>query len=76
MRQVRWLEKLQDFDIAIEYLPGNWNNLADALSRQLVSFTATSTKASTIAIAEILLYPRGKPITSYVGLRNDFSDGI
>ena len=33
MRQVRWLEKLQDFDIAIEYLPGNWNNLADALSR-------------------------------------------
>ena len=32
-RQVGWVAKLQEFDIRIEYIPGQLNNLADILSR-------------------------------------------
>lgn len=32
-RQVNWVSKLQDYDIHIEYIPGQLNNLADLLSR-------------------------------------------
>ena len=32
-RQIRWVQQLQDFDIKIEYLPGQFNHLADYLSR-------------------------------------------
>ena len=33
-RQVRWVMKLQEFNLKIEYLPGKFNNVADYLSRQ------------------------------------------
>ena len=33
-RQVRWVQKLQEFNIKIEYIPGKTNVLADFLSRQ------------------------------------------
>ena len=32
-RQVSWVAKLQEYDIKIEYIPGQLNNLADLLSR-------------------------------------------
>ena len=32
-RQARWLQTLQEFDIIIDYIPGELNYLADALSR-------------------------------------------
>jgi hypothetical protein len=32
-RQARWVERLQEFDIFLEYVPGVYNNLADQLSR-------------------------------------------
>ena len=32
-RQARWLQALQEFEILIEYIPGELNHLADALSR-------------------------------------------
>jgi hypothetical protein len=32
-RQARWLQTLQEFDIIIDYIPGELNFLADALSR-------------------------------------------
>ena len=32
-RQVRWVQDLQEFDISIEYVPGERNQLADLLSR-------------------------------------------
>jgi hypothetical protein len=32
-RQARWLQNLQEFEILIEYIPGELNFLADALSR-------------------------------------------
>ena len=33
-RQARWLDKLADFDFKIEYVKGETNNVADALSRR------------------------------------------
>jgi hypothetical protein len=33
LRQVRWVEQLQEYDLRIEYIPGQLNNLADILSR-------------------------------------------
>jgi hypothetical protein len=33
-RQVRWVMKLQEYDLSIEYLPGKLNAVADYLSRQ------------------------------------------
>jgi RNase H-like domain found in reverse transcriptase/Integrase zinc binding domain/Reverse transcriptase (RNA-dependent DNA polymerase)/Chromo (CHRromatin Organisation MOdifier) domain len=32
-RQIRWMEKLQEYDFEIKYKPGTQNTLADALSR-------------------------------------------
>jgi transposase InsO family protein len=32
-RQANWVEFLQQFDFAVEYLPGQWNTVADILSR-------------------------------------------
>ena len=32
-RQENWVKFLQSFDFEIEYLPGEWNTVADALSR-------------------------------------------
>ena len=33
-RQVRWLDKLADFDFKVEYIRGPINTVADALSRR------------------------------------------
>lgn len=33
-RQYRWLDLLQEFDLHIEWTPGTWNTVADALSRR------------------------------------------
>ena len=33
-RQANWVEKIQSFDMTIEYLPGKFNSVADALSRR------------------------------------------
>jgi hypothetical protein len=33
-RQARWVEQLQDFNLTIEYVPGQLNQLADLLSRR------------------------------------------
>ena len=32
-RQARWVEKLGEFEFQVQYLPGNVNVVADALSR-------------------------------------------
>jgi len=32
-RQARWVEYLQEFDFKIAYIPGEWNDVADILSR-------------------------------------------
>jgi len=34
LRQRRWLELLKDYDLQIQYHPGNANDVADALSRK------------------------------------------
>ena len=31
IRQVRWVQRLQEFNLKLEYLPGKLNNLADFL---------------------------------------------
>lgn len=36
-RQARWLEKISSFDFKVEYIPGDQNILADALSRMYAS---------------------------------------
>ena len=33
-RQANWVEKIQAFDMLIEYTPGKYNSVADALSRR------------------------------------------
>jgi hypothetical protein len=35
-RQAAWVEKLQEYDCSLEYLPGEANTVADVLSRQAV----------------------------------------
>ena len=32
-RQANWVELLQQYDFSVEYLPGEWNTVADVLSR-------------------------------------------
>jgi transposase InsO family protein len=34
VRQARWVAALQQYDLHVEYLPGEWNTVADALSRR------------------------------------------
>jgi Integrase zinc binding domain len=35
-RQVRWLDALAEYDYTIKYLAGNWNVVADSLSRLVI----------------------------------------
>jgi transposase InsO family protein len=49
-RQARWVEKLSDFDFAIQYVPGSVNVVADALSRR-ADYEEESTKERAEATA-------------------------
>src|SRR5882762_2077656 len=45
-RQTRWLETLSDFDFTVEYIPGNTNVLADALSWLYSADTSGTVRAA------------------------------
>jgi transposase InsO family protein len=61
-RQVRWVIKLQELNLKIEYLPGKFNHVADYLSRQ----PALSPKCSVCArrVLNYEPYPQGTDIVS------------
>jgi hypothetical protein len=47
-RQVRWMEKMAEFDMEIEYQPGKNNVVADALSRRADQHVAAVTRSSVV----------------------------